>query len=166
MEGPGAGIDVARAIPGRRHNGQDIDACQCLVAIIHLLFISEPGPGRENRKVRMAKKASVKPTAPSVCCGSVIEVPLDETAAEALAAAFAALADPARLRLLSLIGSAEGGEVCGCDLVEPIGRSQPTVSHHLKILFEAGLVTKEKRGVWVWYRVVPERLGELRAALA
>ena len=56
--------------------------------------------------------------------------------------------------------------MCGCDLVEPIGRSQPTVSHHLKILFEAGLVAKEKRGVWVWYRVVPDRFGELRAALA
>jgi ArsR family transcriptional regulator len=165
-KGPKAGIGGVGAMPGRRHNGEDIDTCQCLVAIIHLLFISEPDPGRETRKVRMAKKASAKSTTPSVCCGSVAEVPLDETAAEALATAFAALADPARLRLLSLIGSAEGGEVCGCDLVEPIGRSQPTVSHHLKILFEAGLVAKEKRGVWVWYRVVPDRFGELRAALA
>jgi ArsR family transcriptional regulator len=112
------------------------------------------------------KTAGTKSAGPSVCCGSVADVPLDETSAEALARTFAALADPARLRLLSLISSAEGGEVCGCDLVEPIGRSQPTVSHHLKILFEAGLVAKEKRGVWVWYRVIPSRFRELRAALA
>ncbi|CAM8646538.1 ArsR Predicted transcriptional regulators [Acidimicrobiia bacterium] len=112
------------------------------------------------------KSTRTKSASPSVCCGSVADVPLDEASADALATAFAALADPARLRLLSLISSAEGGEVCGCDLVEPIGRSQPTVSHHLKILFEAGLVAKEKRGVWVWYRVVPGRFRELRAALA
>lgn len=78
---------------------------------------------------------------------------------------FSALADPARLRLLSLISSAPDGEVCGCDLVEPIGRSQPTVSHHLKILHEAGLVEREKRGVWVWYRAVPSRLDEVAAQL-
>lgn len=111
------------------------------------------------------QKKSVSAPAP-VCCGTAGDVPLDEASAEALATAFAALADPARLRLLSLIGSAESGEVCGCDLVEPIGRSQPTVSHHLKVLFEAGLVAREKRGVWVWYRVVPGRFEELRAALA
>ena len=78
----------------------------------------------------------------------------------------AALADPARLRLLSLIASQEAGEVCACDLVEPLGRSQPTVSHHLKVLFEAGLVSKDKRGTWVWYRVVPAQLERLRTALA
>ena len=76
-----------------------------------------------------------------------------------------AVADPARLRLLSLIAAQPGGQ-CACDLVEPLGKSQPTVSHHLKVLYEAGLVDREKRGTWVWYRVVPDRLAALRAALA
>ena len=100
------------------------------------------------------------------CCPSLLAAPLDPAAASTLAATFAALSDPARLRLLSLIAAQPSGEVCGCDLVEPLGKSQPTVSHHLKVLYEAGLVDREKRGTWVWYRVVPERLAELRAALA
>lgn len=83
-----------------------------------------------------------------------------------MAAGFAVLADPARLRLLSLVASAESGEVCVCELVEPLGRSQPTVSHHLKVLADAGLITGEKRGRWVWYRVVPDALGRLRDVLA
>ena len=78
---------------------------------------------------------------------------------------FAALADPTRLRLLSCIASSPDCEMCACDLVEPSGRSQPTVSHHMKILVDAGLIAREKRGLWVWYRVVPERLESLRAAL-
>ena len=76
------------------------------------------------------------------------------------------LSDPARLRLLSLLVSASAGEVCVCDPVPPLGRSQPTVSHHLKILAEAGLIAGEKRGRWVWYRGVPERLARLRGVLA
>jgi ArsR family transcriptional regulator, arsenate/arsenite/antimonite-responsive transcriptional repressor len=76
------------------------------------------------------------------------------------------VADPVRLRLLSLLASAESGEVCVCEMVEPLGRSQPTVSHHLKILVEAGLVVGEKRGRWVWYRAVPEKLARLRGVLA
>jgi ArsR family transcriptional regulator len=80
------------------------------------------------------------------------------------ARSFAALADPIRLRLFNLIAAA-GDEVCNCDLIEPVGRSQPTVSHHLKILRGAGLVEADKRGIWVWYRVVPGRLEQLRAAL-
>ncbi|MDQ3896126.1 MAG: metalloregulator ArsR/SmtB family transcription factor [Actinomycetota bacterium] len=99
------------------------------------------------------------------CCASVLDAPLDPDAAAPLAAAFAALADPARLRLLSLIAAQPSGEVCACDLVEPLGKSQPTVSHHLKVLYEVGLVDRDKRGTWVWYRVVPERLQALRAAL-
>lgn len=97
------------------------------------------------------------------CCPSVLAAPLAEEEAIVLSKAFAALADPARLRLLSLVAAAP--EVCACELVEPLGRSQPTVSHHLKVLFEAGLVTREKRGTWVWYAVVPERLDALREAL-
>ena len=99
------------------------------------------------------------------CCPSVLDAPLDPGEAARLAALFAVLADPARLRLLSLIAAQPGGQ-CACDLVEPLGKSQPTVSHHLKVLYEAGIVDREKRGTWVWYRVVPERLAALRAALA
>ena len=100
------------------------------------------------------------------CCPSVTTAPLDEGDATLLARGFAALADPVRLRLLSLLAAADTGEVCACDLVEPVSRSQPTVSHHLKVLSEAGLVTGEKRGRWVWYAIVPDRLEELRQALA
>jgi ArsR family transcriptional regulator, arsenate/arsenite/antimonite-responsive transcriptional repressor len=100
------------------------------------------------------------------CCGSVMTGPLDESEAEDLAAAFKVLADPARLRLLSLVAAATAGEACACDLVEPIGRSQPTVSHHLSLLVAAGLLSREKRGRWAWYRVVPARLEALRSLLA
>jgi ArsR family transcriptional regulator, arsenate/arsenite/antimonite-responsive transcriptional repressor len=99
------------------------------------------------------------------CCEPVRSEGFDDHDAAELARSFAALADPVRLRLLSLIASDAGGEVCACDLVAPVGRSQPTVSHHLKVLREAGLVASEKRGTWVWYRPVPERLAQLRAAL-
>lgn len=99
------------------------------------------------------------------CCPSVLSAPLAESEATELASGFAALADPVRLRLLSLIAGQEAGEVCACELVESLDRSQPTVSHHLKMLFEAGLVQREKRGTWVWYRVVPERLEALRRGL-
>jgi ArsR family transcriptional regulator, arsenate/arsenite/antimonite-responsive transcriptional repressor len=99
------------------------------------------------------------------CCAPVRATMPDETQAEILAQAFAALADPIRLRLLSFIASANADEVCACDLLEPSGRSQPTVSHHMKILIEAGLILREKRGLWVWYRVVPGRLDALRVVL-
>ena len=100
------------------------------------------------------------------CSPSILAAPLDEADAAELARGFAALADPARLRLFSLIAAQPEGEVCACALVEPLGRSQPTVSHHLRVLYEAGLVDREKRGTWVWYRPVPGRLEALRAALA
>jgi ArsR family transcriptional regulator len=98
------------------------------------------------------------------CCAPFLEAPLDQGDAEDLARAYAALADPVRIRLLSLVAAA--GEVCACDLLAPLGKSQPTVSHHTKILSEAGLITGEKRGRWVWWSLVPERVAELRDALA
>lgn len=110
----------------------------------------------------MAARATIE----VACCEPVLGNVLSEAEAENLAAAFKVLADPARLRLLSLIAAAEAKEMCACDLVEPVGRSQPTVSHHLSVLTDAGLLTREKRGKWAWYRVVPERLAGLRAALA
>ncbi len=102
---------------------------------------------------------------PIACCAPVRTEVLDEAQATVLASSFAALADPIRLRLLSFVASADADEVCACDLTEPSGRSQPTVSHHMKILVDAGLVQREKRGLWVWYRVVPARLDALRAVL-
>jgi ArsR family transcriptional regulator len=99
------------------------------------------------------------------CCEPLLAGALSEAEAEDLAAAFKVLADPARLRLLSIVASASAGEACVCELVEPVGRSQPTISHHLSVLTDAGLLTREKRGRWAWYRVVPERLAVLRHAL-
>ena len=104
-------------------------------------------------------------TDPTSCCAPVRGAGLGEAQAGELAQSFAALADPIRLRLLSLVASTKSEEVCACELVEPSGRSQSTVSHHMKILVDAGLVSREKRGLWVWYRVVPSRLEALRAAL-
>jgi len=97
------------------------------------------------------------------CCPSVLTAPLAEEEAEVLARGFAALADPVRLRLLSMIAAAD--EVCACDLLQPLGKSQPTVSHHTKALAEAGLIEGEKRGRWVYWRIRAERLGALRQAL-
>lgn len=102
---------------------------------------------------------------PIACCSPVRTDILDEAQAALLANSFTALADPIRLRLLSHIAAAGGDEVCACDLVEPSGRSQPTVSHHMKILVDAGLVAREKRGLWVWYRLIPSRLDALRSVL-
>jgi ArsR family transcriptional regulator len=103
----------------------------------------------------------VKPI--EACCAPLLSGALSEAGSEELAAAFKVLSDPARLRLLSMIAATD--EACACDLTEPLGRSQPTVSHHLAVLTEAGLITREKRGKWAWYRVVPERLAVLREAL-
>ena len=100
------------------------------------------------------------------CCASVRETAISSEDASQLSGWFDALGDPIRLRLFSLIASAEGGEMCTCDMTEPVGRSQPTVSHHLKILLDAGLVERDKRGLWAWYRVVPERVEALRSALS
>lgn len=111
----------------------------------------------------MGKSATTSP--PTECCPAVLASPLTVARAAELARDFAVLADPVRLRLLSLLASAPSGEACVCELVEPLDRSQPTVSHHLKLLADAGLVTGEKRGRWVWYRPVPERLAGLRGVL-
>lgn len=100
------------------------------------------------------------------CCTPLLAAPLDVAAAEEVATALKALADPVRLQLLSLIATAPDGEVCVCDLVEPVGRSQPTVSHHLSVLVDAGLLERDKRGKWAWFRVVPDRLGALRDLFA
>ena len=99
------------------------------------------------------------------CCASVLAAPLAEAEADELAHGFAALGDAARLQILSILAAAPAGEVCVCEFVEPLGKSQPTVSHHLKVLGDAGLVEGERRGKWVWYPLVPEQLAALQAAL-
>lgn len=100
------------------------------------------------------------------CCAPLSSSPLSESEARALAKAYAALGDPVRLQLMSLLMTAEGGAVCACDLVQPVGRSQPTVSHHLKVLREAGLVSATRRGQNIWYAVVPAQVAALRDVLA
>lgn len=101
-----------------------------------------------------------------ICCTPLHEGEIDESKAEAMAPMIGALADPVRLRIVSMLMAAPDGSSCGCDLEEPLGLSQPTVSHHLKVLREAGLIEGERRGRWVHYRVLPERLGEIASALA
>jgi ArsR family transcriptional regulator len=124
-----------------------------------------------NGRIAMALKTSTAGPAPAgapvtvECCPSVLAAPLDPAEATELARGFSALSDPVRLRVLSMLADADGGEVCVCDFVDPLGKSQPTISHHLKILGAAGLVRGERRGKWVWYSLDRGRLAELRAAI-
>ncbi|MGW1978030.1 ArsR/SmtB family transcription factor [Streptomyces sp. NPDC001889] len=99
------------------------------------------------------------------CCPGLLSAPLDEDQAALLAKVFKALGDPVRLRLLSMIASREGGEVCVCDLTPAFDLSQPTISHHLKLLREAGLIASERRGTWVYYRLLPEMTDRLAGVL-
>ncbi|MRH93556.1 metalloregulator ArsR/SmtB family transcription factor [Nocardia sp. SYP-A9097] len=99
------------------------------------------------------------------CCSITLSTPLDAETALTLAGAFKALGDPVRLRLLSLIAAAGGQEVCVCELTPAFDLSQPTISHHLKVLREAGLLTSERRGTWVYYRVIPAALQRLSDVL-
>jgi ArsR family transcriptional regulator len=99
------------------------------------------------------------------CCSPLTTEPLSANAAERIAPLLKALADPVRLRLLSLVASHAEGEACVCDLNDAFDLSQPTISHHLKVLHETGLLERSKRGVWVYYRVQPEALADLGALI-
>jgi ArsR family transcriptional regulator len=99
------------------------------------------------------------------CCAPLTSEPITADDASSLARTLKALADPARLRLLSLVAAHEGGEACVCDLTEPVGLTQPTVSHHLKVLVDAGLLSRDKRGVWAYYALVPGALDALADVL-
>jgi ArsR family transcriptional regulator len=103
------------------------------------------------------------PPGDALCCAPITDAALSEQEATDLAPVLAALGDPVRLRLLSIV-SAEG-EVCSCNLEEPLGKSQPTISHHTRVLADAGLIVGEKRGKWTWWRVAPGRLAMLRTLL-
>ena len=97
------------------------------------------------------------------CCPPITAGQLSEAEAAELAALFAALSDPVRLRLLSIVASE--GEVCSCNLEDPLGKSQPTISHHTRVLADAGLIVGERRGRWTWWRAVPEEIRRLQASL-
>lgn len=106
----------------------------------------------------MPHHLTIEATTPVGSCGMSATSVMDRDQAEATAALLKAVADPVRLQLLSLIRAAENHEACVCDLTPAVGLSQPTVSHHLKVLTEAGLLTRERRGTWAWFRLVPSRL--------
>jgi ArsR family transcriptional regulator, arsenate/arsenite/antimonite-responsive transcriptional repressor len=103
---------------------------------------------------------------PAACCSPLSAQPLSKDQADQIAPLLKALADPVRLRLMSLIASHAGGEACVCDLNDAFDLSQPTISHHLKVLHDAGLVDRDKRGVWAYYRVRPEALASIAALIA
>jgi ArsR family transcriptional regulator, arsenate/arsenite/antimonite-responsive transcriptional repressor len=102
---------------------------------------------------RMSKSLTLTPVQTAACCAPLAREPLTEEQAEQVVPLLKAIADPVRLRLVSLVLASEGGEACVCDLTGSFNLSQPTVSHHLKVLHEAGLLDRDKRGVWVYYRV-------------
>jgi ArsR family transcriptional regulator len=129
------------------HSRARIDPCQYEVEVVRLA-------ARQPRSIIQLYD--------DACC-PLLSANLSEEQASDLARVFAALADPVRLRLLSLVASQD--EVCSCELQEPLGKSQPTVSHHTRALADAGLIVGERRGKWMWWRVVPERLDALRDVL-
>jgi ArsR family transcriptional regulator len=120
-------------------------------------------PGRDALGLIPVTRAE---TVPDACAIPLVREPVDEDAAIGLAQVFKALGDPVRLRLVSLIGAHQGGEVCVCDLTVTFDLTQPTISHHLKVLREAGIITSERRGTWVYYRLVPAALERMAALLA
>lgn len=111
----------------------------------------------------MAEKSALVPPS-AACCGGATQW-IARADADALASRLAAVADPIRLQVLSIIANAPSGEVCACDFVEPLGKSQPTVSHHLKVLAEAGLVEGDRRGRWIWYRLGDDAVDNLAGSL-
>lgn len=110
-------------------------------------------------------KPTIELTQTVACCSPLMKEPLTDEAAEQIAPLIKALADPVRLRLLSLVASHDGGEACVCDLNDAFDLSQPTISHHLKVLHDAGLLGRTKRGVWVYYRVRSEAVSDLGALI-
>jgi ArsR family transcriptional regulator len=113
-------------------------------------------------------RADTAPRATAVddcCTPAAFQLALDDDRAERLARHFAALGDPARLKMLAMLLASESGQVCVCDFSERLGRKQPNVSHHLKVLLDAGLITWERRGKWSWYSIRPELLATVRGAI-
>jgi ArsR family transcriptional regulator len=134
------------------------------LTLIDALILANQSTLVNTKRGNMPSAIEVTEVEPGFCCQPLLATPLSVDEAEELSRLFTALGDPVRLRLLSLIATA--GPVCACDLVGPVGRSQPTISHHTKALAEVGLITGEKRGRWVWWSIVPSRLELLRTTLA
>jgi ArsR family transcriptional regulator len=109
--------------------------------------------------------ARALPLADASCCAQVMSRVLDQADAERLAQLLKAVADPTRLRLLSLVAARDGAEACVCHLTEPVGLTQGTVSHHMKVLVDAGIMTREQRGKWAYYAIVGDALDALAAAI-
>src|SRR6201997_2382246 len=113
--------------------------------------------------------ATARPKTPlrlaSECCAPLLREPINADQAADLARMLKALADPVRLRLVSMVAAHQGGEACVCELTEPLGLTQPTISHHLKVLVDAGIFTRDKRGVWAYYALVPSVMDALSAVL-
>src|SRR5215469_13010583 len=131
----------------------EIDVCQCLS---HTGQMTAPAATAGRPALPLAED----------CCAPPLREPLTPGQAADLARTLKALADPARLRLVSMVAAHEGGEACVCELTEPLGLTQPTISHHLKILVDAGIFTRDKRGVWAYYALVPSALDALSAVLS
>ena len=110
----------------------------------------------------------LQPVSPvtAACCTPLLREPITADQAAELARLLKALADPTRLRLVSMVAAHDGGEACVCDLTEPLGLTQPTISHHLKVLVDAGIFTRDKRGVWAYYALVPEAMNALAGILS
>jgi ArsR family transcriptional regulator, arsenate/arsenite/antimonite-responsive transcriptional repressor len=117
-------------------------------------------------RVLKLSPAAGQDAATAACSAPLVREPVAEAAAAGLARVFRALGDPARLRLVSLIGAHQGGEACVCDLNAAFSLTQPTISHHLKVLREAGIIDSERRGTWVYYRLVPAALERMAALLS
>jgi ArsR family transcriptional regulator, arsenate/arsenite/antimonite-responsive transcriptional repressor len=134
------------------HLAREIDRCQCL-----------PDTGQ----VTTAPDLQTRPPflLAEGCCTPLLREPITADQAADLARLLKALADPTRLRLVSMVAAHDGGEACVCELTEPLGLTQPTISHHLKILVDAGIFTRDKRGVWAYYALVPAALDALSAVL-
>jgi ArsR family transcriptional regulator, arsenate/arsenite/antimonite-responsive transcriptional repressor len=135
------------------YSAREIDNCQCLP---HTRGVTTSAADIQDR-----------PALPlaDMCCAPLLREPITAGQAAGLARLLKALADPTRLRLVSLVAAHEDGEACVCDLTGPLGLTQPTISHHLKILVEAGIFTRDKRGVWAYYALVPSALTALSAVL-
>jgi ArsR family transcriptional regulator len=114
----------------------------------------------------MATMLDLTDVSAAACCTPLVREPLTAAEADQLATTMKALADPARLRLLSIVAASAGAEACVCDLIEPVGLSQPTVSHHLKVLTNAGFLTRSKRGTWAYFTLVPGALDRISQLLA
>jgi ArsR family transcriptional regulator, arsenate/arsenite/antimonite-responsive transcriptional repressor len=120
--------------------------------------------GQVNASPAAAQDRSA-PLLADTCCTPLLREPITASQAADLSRVLKALADPTRLRLVSMVAAHEGGEACVCDLTGPLGLTQPTISHHLKILVDAGIFTRDKRGVWAYYALVPATLNALAAVL-